>query len=215
MPTKIIAHRGASGYYTDNSYDAIYSAIDMKSDIIEIDIRLTKDDILILNHDESVIIDKEYIIQKTLYKELNGSLVNLNNLLDTIDLFVIFYLDVKCDNTNYQLYTTKIKEILNRYPNRFFYVASFCKEFIKEFYCDKNNYKLGQIYDNIDFNNLKGISFKIDFIVIDINKTNANELQRIHGLEKFVYTINNSLLVKGLIPYIDGVITDFPDLFSI
>ena len=43
----IIAHRGASGYCKENSLESIEKAIKINSDIIEIDIRCTKD---ILSH---------------------------------------------------------------------------------------------------------------------------------------------------------------------
>ncbi len=48
------SHRGDSQHYPENSLPAILSAILLGADTIEIDVRLTKDNILVLMHDESL-----------------------------------------------------------------------------------------------------------------------------------------------------------------
>jgi len=50
----VIAHRGASGYYPENTLKSIEYAIEMDSDIIEIDLKMTKDHQIVLMHDEAV-----------------------------------------------------------------------------------------------------------------------------------------------------------------
>lgn len=50
---KIIGHRGAAGLALENSLESIKAAIDAGVDGIEIDIRLTKDNVFLLNHDGS------------------------------------------------------------------------------------------------------------------------------------------------------------------
>lgn len=50
----VIAHRGASGYYPENTLKSIEYAIEMGSDIIEIDLKMTKDHQIVLMHDEAV-----------------------------------------------------------------------------------------------------------------------------------------------------------------
>ncbi|MEK5446058.1 glycerophosphodiester phosphodiesterase [Paenibacillus sp. FSL R7-0331] len=49
-----IAHRGASGYAPENTIPAIELAIEMQADYIELDIHLTKDQIPVVIHDETV-----------------------------------------------------------------------------------------------------------------------------------------------------------------
>lgn len=49
-----IAHRGASGYAPENTMPAFELASEMKADYIELDIHLTKDQIPVVIHDESV-----------------------------------------------------------------------------------------------------------------------------------------------------------------
>ncbi|MFD1065311.1 glycerophosphodiester phosphodiesterase [Oceanobacillus locisalsi] len=52
--TSIIAHRGASHYAPENSIPAFELAHEMKADGIETDVQLTKDNIPVLFHDESL-----------------------------------------------------------------------------------------------------------------------------------------------------------------
>lgn len=51
---KIIAHRGASSYKTENSKAAFEAAVDMNVDGIELDIRLSKDGTPIIHHDPTI-----------------------------------------------------------------------------------------------------------------------------------------------------------------
>ena len=48
---KVIAHRGASAYATDNSAAAFNLAIEQRSPLIETDVQMTADNVLVLVHD--------------------------------------------------------------------------------------------------------------------------------------------------------------------
>jgi glycerophosphoryl diester phosphodiesterase len=48
------AHRGASGYLPENTLPAFQKAADMKADGVELDIQLTKDDRIVVIHDEKI-----------------------------------------------------------------------------------------------------------------------------------------------------------------
>lgn len=52
--TKIWAHRGASGYAPENTLEAFALAAEQKVDGVELDVQLTKDDKLVVIHDETV-----------------------------------------------------------------------------------------------------------------------------------------------------------------
>ena len=49
-----IAHRGASGFYPENTLLAFDEAIKSKADVIELDLQLTADDIIVVFHDKTV-----------------------------------------------------------------------------------------------------------------------------------------------------------------
>jgi len=52
--TLVIGHRGASAYYPENTMLAIRKAVEMGADIVEIDVRLSKDHYPIVIHDETL-----------------------------------------------------------------------------------------------------------------------------------------------------------------
>jgi len=54
IKTLILAHRGASGYYPENTMTAFRKAIEMGADGFELDVHLTKDGKLAVIHDETV-----------------------------------------------------------------------------------------------------------------------------------------------------------------
>lgn len=50
----VIAHRGASAYAPENTHSAFRLAIEMKAEMIELDVSLSKDGVPVVIHDESV-----------------------------------------------------------------------------------------------------------------------------------------------------------------
>jgi len=52
--TKVWAHRGASAYAPENSMEAFQIAIEMGADGIELDVQLTKDNEIVVIHDETI-----------------------------------------------------------------------------------------------------------------------------------------------------------------
>ena len=49
-----IAHRGASGYAQENSAESLYKAAELGADMVEIDIRMTLDNVPVVAHDNSL-----------------------------------------------------------------------------------------------------------------------------------------------------------------
>ena len=52
--TQVVAHRGNSGPLPENTRIAIESAIDVGVDMVEVDVRMTKDGVLVLMHSAAV-----------------------------------------------------------------------------------------------------------------------------------------------------------------
>ena len=50
----VVVHRGDWRNHPENSLAAIQSAIDMKADVVEVDLKLTKDSVLVLCHDQTI-----------------------------------------------------------------------------------------------------------------------------------------------------------------
>lgn len=71
---KIIGHRGAAGVELENTLASIKRALQAGVDAVEIDVRLTKDERLVLSHDEhlSRISDSKAKIRELTLEELNN-----------------------------------------------------------------------------------------------------------------------------------------------
>ena len=68
----IIGHRGAAGLAPENTLDAMEAGIEAGADILEFDVRLTKDGVLVLVHDFHTMRThhKASIISRTTYDDL-------------------------------------------------------------------------------------------------------------------------------------------------
>ena len=51
---KVIGHRGAAAYAPENTLEGIHTAADMDVEWVELDVKLTKDDVPIIFHDETL-----------------------------------------------------------------------------------------------------------------------------------------------------------------
>ena len=51
---QIIGHRGCAGYAPENTLEGIHTAADMGIEWVEFDVKLTKDQVPILFHDETL-----------------------------------------------------------------------------------------------------------------------------------------------------------------
>lgn len=70
--SKIFAHRGFSGKYPENTMLAFSKAVEIGVDGIELDVHLTKDNVLVIIHDEDIkrTCDGEGLVRDFTYEEL-------------------------------------------------------------------------------------------------------------------------------------------------
>ena len=54
-PVLTIAHRGASAHAPENTLAAIRAAIDLRCDLVEVDVQRTRDGVLVLVHDTDLV----------------------------------------------------------------------------------------------------------------------------------------------------------------
>ena len=91
---KIIAHRGNDGIHKENSLEALLNSLTNKNiDGIELDVRLTKDNKLIINHDPFY--NGYYINHTTSLKLQKLGLNTLDEVLKNINSDKIIMIEVK------------------------------------------------------------------------------------------------------------------------
>lgn len=179
---KYIIHRGiTSNRFKENSYIAIKRALIDKSSLgVEFDIRLAKDDKIVLSHDN--IINFNYI-ENMNYNDIikNKYLTTLDKVLN-INTDKILLIDIKVNN-NYKKFGNLLLKELDKYE-RNIYLASFNKKVIK-YLGKKTKYKKGIITLNYKKNNN-------DFVVINYNTISSKKINDIKNKEIFIWTIHNN-----------------------
>lgn len=85
---KIVGHRGARGLAPENTLAAIRKGLEYKVDAIEIDVRVTKDDVVVLHHNRDLTdpTTAHYDIRRHSYAELKQHKPDLTTLEEAIEL---------------------------------------------------------------------------------------------------------------------------------
>jgi glycerophosphoryl diester phosphodiesterase len=95
----IIGHRGARGLAPENTLDSIQKALDYHVDEVEIDVRITKDQVPVLNHDRAILAGgKPYLIAHYTYAELKKISLELATLAEALEYVgskAILHIEVK------------------------------------------------------------------------------------------------------------------------
>ncbi|MFH0976453.1 MAG: glycerophosphodiester phosphodiesterase [Spirochaetota bacterium] len=225
----IIGHRGASGYEPENTLSAFKKAIDLKADMIEMDIYKCKTGELVLIHDNNVnrTTNGKGYVQDFSLKELKSletgkgdKIPLLEEVLDLADRKIKINLELKGVDTA----EPSIK-IIEKYVNdkgwRYedFYISSFNHYLLNEVnsLCPVNSgIKICPLIYGLPVG-LAKFAVRLNAYSINISSDFVNKelLKDAHkrGMKIFVYVVNDAaeaLKLKSL--GVDGIFTDYPDL---
>ena len=224
METKIISHRGrTSKKSVDNTLESISNAIDLKTDMVEVDIRRTKDSQIICFHDSEI---DGKIINELNYSEIieiNSQIPTLEQALwsakDKIDI------EVELKEAGYEMDVVSI--VLDYFGYENFVMKSFDTNVVR---------KIKDIDAKISTGLLVGSSFSISqlFSVIKesftceaFNQTGADFVSpyyKIFNAGWFfrfsrrkipiqVWTVNDEEVIRTLInQQVHSIVTDIPDV---
>ena len=229
----IVAHRGFSGIYPDNSYLAISKALELPCvDMIEIDVRLTSDKTIVLHHDKNTSINDLIVsISKVDLTDMEDDLAindfNLYNLGDINTEDSIFLFSRYLSKSKYQSYLIRLKNIkTNKVDYQFMeelnnlligyqgniYIQSNCYEFLIYMQEKYPSYKYLFIVNSKNditkmSSNFDGftINYKLlGDIIVDDDKLYF--IYTINSKEKYLNVINNENYHENMY-----IITDNPD----
>ena len=235
---KIIGHRGAAGLAPENPFSSLIKAAEMGLTYVEIDVKISKDKIPILLHDDNLKRTAKIngLCSNYTYEELlkfdfgiwfskkfkNEKILSLAKALD---FFYINNIGVNIelkpnkgkekDNIESITKVIKSKKIL---PNYFF--SSFDTSSLKFVKRNFPNSPRGFLIDNYSFYDKKDIieickELKCFCVGIDSNIANKNSINffKKNKLKVNVYTINNLKFAKKLFLLgVSSIFTDRPDL---
>ncbi|HVV26198.1 MAG TPA: glycerophosphodiester phosphodiesterase [Candidatus Saccharimonadales bacterium] len=220
---KIIGHRGARGLAPENTIAGLQKGLEHHVDLLEFDVRVTKDGVVILHHDAALadpsgntlaIADTNYEILKTHKPDL----ATFEAVLDTVGHTVPLYVEVKPAEP-----IEPIVKIINSYlkkgwKNEFFLLGSKSQETLRQLHT-----ALPEIR-NIVIEPWSGVrahrrAREVDATIIAMN-------QRwlwwgfIRGFKHsdyqlYAYTLNDPRKAQRWARWgLAGVITDYPDRFE-
>ncbi|MEI5907997.1 glycerophosphodiester phosphodiesterase family protein [Bacillus spongiae] len=235
--TKVIAHRGASGFAPENTLAAFDLAVEMKADYIELDLQMSKDGELIVIHDPSVerTTNGSGLIQDLTYEEIlqfdagswfhqqfSGEKVpTLKEVLDRYVGEIGLLIELK-EPYRYPGIEQKLAMELTPYldqkgENSSIVVQSFDIESVQLFHEYAPTIPIGIVISKDNFQGVEQLSdFAIfaDFIspskgVISNRFIQTTEMLE---LETYPWTIKNQEMYKWLYNIdVNGIITDYPN----
>ena len=226
--TMIVAHRGASSLARENTIESFKKAIEIGVDMIEFDIRRTKDQVLVVHHDELM---EEKPVKELTYDEISKMAKGQGFSTPTLEEVLKHTsgrvkLDVEIKEEGYE---KEVVELLFRYFKKDeFVITSFldsCIKKIKDDYPDINaglllgvskpkNFILTRISEFFPHKRCK--EAKADFLVPHRRLLWVGFLDRAKRENKpvFVWTVNDEKMIWKLLhdERIAAIITDKPDL---
>lgn len=237
---KVIAHRGASGYYPENTLLAFKKALEIGVDGLEVDVHKSKDGELIVIHDEDIqrtFSGKGQILDKTLkdlkkYKCRNFEFKNniectIPTLREVIELIkdenILINIEAKTDVIQYDL-ENDIIDLIEEYGLKDkILISSFNHKSIIKLKNIDDSINYGALYwseeDYYPEDNIINYSKKIGVYSINVSNSLVNkemvELAHRENMKVLVYTVNTPIEMRKMIEYnVDGVFTDYPELMK-
>ena len=222
-----IGHRGAKGLEPENTLRSFSKAIDLGVDMIEFDVRLTKDKKVVVIHDDKLdrttngkglVKEKSLKEIKKLYAGKRERIPTLEETLDLVAKRVKVNIELKGEKT-----AESVSKIIDKYlknkkwPLGYFFVSSFNYQELEDFKKFQPKVKLGIIAENKETDFLKAAkqlrAFSINLPMELINKKLVKNLHG-KGFKIFAWTVNKkSDIIEMKLLEIDGIISDYPNKF--
>lgn len=226
------AHRGASGYYPENTMLGIKEGIKLGATGIEIDVHKTKDNKIVVIHDEDIkrTFNGEGLIQDFTLNELkefknrnvgfNQSECGISTLEEIIllikDESIILNIELKTDEIHYKGIEENVINLIKKYEiEKKIILSSFNHQSIKIVKKIDEKIKTGALY-HYEISNVIQYAKELKADAIHPNgklvtKELIEEAHR-NNLMVNVYTVNKVEDMKSLIDLkVDGIFTDYPD----
>lgn len=231
-----IAHRGASGYAPENTLAAFDKAVEMQADYIEIDVQLSKDDLPVVIHDDT--------LDRTTNGTGNVSAYTLEELrsLDAGSWFDKKYAGEKIPSLNevLEMYGEKINILIElKSPELYPGVEEKVAEALAKYKLDTSNNIViqsfnhpsviksaellpeithgvlaGENYKNVTDQQLQEFAAYAEYFNPNLKIVSSELVDNVHqaGMKISPYTIKTKAEAERIYKFgVDGLITDYPD----
>jgi len=219
----VAAHRADAMNAPENSLSAIESALILGATVIEMDIQMTKDGVLVLHHDTSLLrmagvpeSVSDFTYDELMKLEIGGrfdtaftgeKIPTLKEALDVIKDRGEVLLDVKVNEKRDEVAKKILLELEESEMKAFSYIQSFDYGFLREIRKLDEEIRLGQIL-YAAFGRLDQLD--VDFYTVQMGMLSQSLVKRAHDAERgiFVWVVKTEEDMKNTLQYdIDGIIT--------
>ena len=219
-----IGHRGARAYETENTLESFRKAIGLGANAIELDVRQSRDEKLIISHDDNLkkVFDKDLQINTATLEELKQLSADRVPTLEEALLFI----DRKVDKILVELkeagYEKKVLDVIrNQSLEDRVLIVSFHEESLARMNNLDSKIETGLIYAKFrsKFRNPVQAAIKLNarYLVPLYRFIHTKDIEKAHknSLKVIVWTINTKeeameYISKG----VDGIASDKPDIFK-
>jgi glycerophosphoryl diester phosphodiesterase len=219
---KIVGHRGARGIAPENTIAALKTGLKHHVDELEFDLRVTKDKVVILSHDESIVGSDGnlHLVKKTSYKKLleqKPDLATFEEVLNTIGKKITLYVEVKPE-----IDLEPVIPIIKDYYDRGWHnmeIASFSQDILMQLH------RIFPMLPMIVLESRSAINAHRRAKQLDTPYIAMNQRwlwwgviwmhTHLGGYKLYTYTLNNPIKAQHWAKYgLYAVVTDNPDLFD-
>ena len=215
-----IGHRGARAYAPENTLASFKKAIEIGVDAVELDVRKTKDNHIVVIHDEDVkrTTNGEGLVSELTLEQIKSfsaeggeKIPTLEEALDFLDKKVKVFIELKDAGVEEQVLSIVHRRCLEKNV----VIASFLEEVLKKVRELNEDIETGLIYARHK-NPLKAaLELKANYLLALYRFTHTANVEKAHqnGLKVVVWTINNPDEVEEYIKKgVDGIASDKPDI---
>lgn len=220
----IIGHRGAAGLAPENSLEALRLGQQSGAHMLEFDVRLTKDKVLVINHDASLwrTHRRRFIIANHTYAELQAlqivpHIATLKEVLLEFSSAIQLNIELKDKGSGIIALAVIRKHVDESHLQKSIILSSFDKNELAHIrqYDTTVRLALLQHYNPYAFTNLSSLHLTaVGFYRLNI-PNRALEIAKREGLFTYAYTVNTTktalrLQEKG----VEAIVTNYPDRFT-
>ena len=222
QPFVVVAHRGGGEEVAENTIKGIRHALRVGAEVIEIDLRATKDNEIILLHDEDFArvagiearpgdLDLAYIKDTILIFD-QEPVATLKEALEVVAGKAVLFLEIKEEGI-----VDKVLELIRLYEAKSWVVViSFLESVIKQVKSADASIKTGLIYNRPPGKIVEAKELGADLVLPrhDLATYKAIAFAHSLGLKVVTWTVNDKVeLARLLHDGCDGVATDYPSKF--
>ncbi|MGD0643281.1 MAG: glycerophosphodiester phosphodiesterase family protein [Candidatus Bathyarchaeia archaeon] len=215
-----IGHRGARAYAPENTLASFKKALEIGVDAVELDVRRTKDNQLVVIHDTNVkrTTDGEGLVSELTLKEIKGfsaekgeKIPTLHEALDFLDKKVKVFVELKETGIEEQVLSIVHEKGIEKNV----VIISFLEDALKKVRALDKDIETGLLYANHKNPIKAALELKANYLLALYRFTHTANVEKAHenGLKMIVWTINKPEEIEEYTKKgVDGIASDKPDI---